>query len=57
MPEPYMDPKLLKGVWLGLETSTNEAKIGTPSGVLRARTVRWRPEAERWDPELVTSLT
>ena len=38
-----LDPKLQVGVWLGLERSTNEAKIGTPSGVLRARTVRRRP--------------
>ena len=51
-----LSPKLVPGVWLGLERSTNEAKIGTPSGVIRARTVRRRPEAERWSSEAIRSV-
>ena len=44
-----LDAKLFPGIWLGLEKSTNETKIGTSSGVIRARTVRRRPISERWD--------
>ena len=50
-----MDPKFLPGVWLGLERGTNEAKIGTTSGVIRARTVRRRPEEERWSAQAIRS--
>ena len=51
-----LDPKLQVVIWLGLERSTNEAKIGTPSGVLRARTVRRRLEAERWRADDVLTV-
>ena len=51
-----LSPKLLPGVWLGLERSTNEAKIGTASGVIQARTVRRRPEAERWSSDAIRKV-
>ena len=51
-----LDSKFLPGVWLGLEKKTNETKIGTSSGVIRARTVKRRPISERWNKELIFTV-
>ena len=42
------DVKYEDGVWLGVEMQSTEAIIGTPSGIVRARSVKRRPEDVRW---------
>ena len=49
-------PKVLPCRLLGLERNTNEAKISTPSGVIRVRSVRRRPAAERWSSEEIRKV-
>ena len=41
---------------MGLEPTTNEARIGTASGVVRARTIKRRPEDERWNIDAIKSV-
>ena len=40
--------RLREGIWLGMRLRTNEALIGTPGGVVKARTIRILPEDEKW---------
>ena len=40
-----------EGVFLGCKATTGEKIIGTLDGVVRARTVRRRPEEERWNQD------
>ena len=43
------DAKLRLGVWLGLDSRTDENLIGTKHGVFRAATAKGLPEDQRWD--------
>ena len=43
------DAKLRQGVWLGLDSRTDEHIIGTSYGVYRASTIKGVPEDKRWD--------
>ena len=40
--------RLREGIWLGMRLRTNEALIGPPGGVVKARTIRILPEDEKW---------
>ena len=42
---------VLYGTWLGLDLRAGEILVGTSSGVVRARTIKRRPEPERWSAE------
>ena len=44
------------GIWLGRSTRTNEHLVGTRLGVIRARTVKRRPETLKWDRELYGAM-
>ena len=53
---PKADAKFQDGIWLGLRTRSDESIIGTPNGVIKAKTVRRLPEERRWYPEDVFSV-
>ena len=40
------------GIWMGRSTRTNEHLVGTRTGVIKARTVKRRPETRKCDREL-----
>ena len=44
------------GIYLGCRSVDGQAYIGTPSGVIRCRTVRHLCAEERWDKEFVLSI-
>ena len=44
------------GIWLGRSTRTNEHLVGTRARVIRARTVKRRPESQKWDRELTDAM-
>ena len=44
------------GMWLGRSTRTNEHLVGTRVGVIKARTVKRRPETLKWDRELYDAM-
>ena len=44
------------GIYLGCRSFDDQAYIGTPSGVIRCRTVRQLSAQERWDTEFVLSI-
>ena len=41
--------RLREGIWMGMRLRTNEALIGTPGGVVKARTIKILPEDEKWN--------
>ena len=41
--------RLREGIWMGTRLRTNEALIGTPGGVVKARTISILPEDEKWN--------
>ena len=46
-----------EGTFLGLRGRTGEAFVATPEGkVIRCRTIRGRPPAERWDVDRVMGV-
>ena len=52
---PKVDAKLHDGIWLGLRVKSDESIIGTPNGVIKAKTVRRLPVDQRWRTEEVLS--
>ena len=55
-PIPHPEARFQEGVWLGLDQRTEEVWIGTPSGIIKCRTVRRRPEPERWSSEAAMAV-
>ena len=53
---PKVDPKFHDGIWLGLRMKSDESIIGTPNGVIKAKTVRRLPEDQRWSAEEVLNI-
>ena len=51
-----LDDKFLPGIFLGLTLKSDESLVGTPEGVVRARTIRRLPPAERGDKELLQAI-
>ena len=47
----FPEAEFLYGTWLGIDLRTGEILVGTSSGIVRARTVKRRPEPERWSAE------
>lgn len=54
--EPTLEPNFRDGIWLGLRLRTDEALIGTPSGVIKARTIRRIPADEMWNAAMLWSV-
>ena len=50
------EPRYEEGIWLGMDMRSTEVIIGTPSGVVKARSVRRRPEDERWNIDSISSI-
>ena len=44
-----MDPSFEEGIWLGLVGKSDEDIVGTPQGVVRARSIRRLPADQRWN--------
>ena len=44
------------GIWLNVDMHTNEVIIGTSRGVVKAKSVRRRPLAERFDAEALNTM-
>ena len=55
-PIPAPEAKFQEGIWLGLDQRTEEVIIGTPSGIVKCRSVRRRPEPERWNTDAVLAI-
>ena len=53
---PKMYAKFHDGIWLGLRMKNDESIIGTPNGVIKAKTVRRLPVDQRWCAEEVLSI-
>lgn len=51
-----VDAKMKEGLWLGIKHRSDEAIIGTPGGVVKARTIRRLPKDKRWDQALINSF-
>ena len=48
---PKIERNLINGGWLGINGRTGEHIIGTPDGIVKAYTVKRRPQEERWSLE------
>ena len=48
--------RMREGIWLGMRLRSNEALIGTPDGVVTARTIRIRPKEEKWSGTTILSV-
>ena len=50
------DAKLREGVWLGLDSRTDENIMGTSYGIYRTSTITGMPEEKRWSSEKVLAV-
>ena len=48
--------RMREGIWLCLRLRSNEALIGTPGGVVKARTIGILPEEEKWSGTNILSV-
>ena len=44
------------GVWLGVLDDSGKKVIGTPEGCIKVRSVKKKPEPERWNREFVATI-
>ena len=52
VPDNRLSTAWATGIWLGKRTETGEHIIGTSAGIIRARTIRRRPDELQWDSHL-----
>ena len=50
-------PRWAEGVYIGLKMNTGEKLIATTEGVCKARSIKRRPESERWDADEIMKVT
>ena len=50
------DATLREGVWLGLDSRTDENIIGTSYGIHRVATIKGVPEDKRWDSSIALAV-
>ena len=43
-----LDARWEKGIWLGIRDRSGEIIVGTPEGCMKVRSIRRRPDEERW---------
>lgn len=55
-PRSNMEENFEEGIFLGMRLRSDEVVIGTTGGVIKARSVRRKPEAERWDKEMCKAM-
>ena len=46
-----LDARWENGIWLGIRDRSGEIIVGTPEGCMKVRSVRRRPEGERWNKD------
>ena len=51
-----LEPRFISGVFLGLTDRSDEIIVWGPEGIRKARTIRRRPEEERWRKEEVLAV-
>ena len=51
-----LEPRFISGVFLGLTDRSDEIIVWSTEGIRKARTIRRRPEEERWDREQILSV-
>merc|ERR1712026_294122 len=51
-----MDPRWESGIWLGVRDESGEILVGTPGGVLKARSFMRKPESQQWDYKEFASM-
>ena len=51
-----LEPRFLNGIYLGLLDRSDEIVVWGPEGVRKARTIRRRPDGERWRPDEVFAI-
>ena len=52
-----LEPKFENGIWLGIDPRNEEVLIGTDDGIVRAHTVKRRPEGPQFEREKVLAIT
>ena len=50
------EARFQEGIFLGVRDKSDECTVWTPQGLKRARTVRRKPEDEKWDAEAVSQI-
>ena len=50
------DCRFQDGVWLGVDQRTSETIIGTPSGVVKSRTIKRKLEETRWEADEILGI-
>ena len=50
------DPKYLEGIWLGLDSRSNEVRVAGPNGITLARTVKRKTEDEAFDHQKLLAV-
>ena len=50
------DANFREGVWLGLDSRTDENVVGTSYGIYRTSTIKGMPEDKRWNSEKVLAV-
>ena len=48
--------RYIDGVWLGIRPQTSEVIVGNKDGIFKARSVRRRPECDRWNSEAILDI-
>ena len=51
-----MEPRFLDGIFLGLTDRSDEILVFSQEGIRKARTIRRRPEEERWNHDKVLEV-
>ena len=55
-PIQKMEERFREGIFLGMRMRSDETIVGTADGVIKARTIRRRPEGEQWSAEEVKNM-
>ena len=51
-----LEPKMMDGIFLGMGLRTDEVRIGTTKGVVKARTIKRLCEEDRWKAEALEQM-
>ena len=51
-----LDARWESGIWLGVRDESGESVIGNSEGIIQVRTVRRKPQSEKWNQELFQSV-
>ena len=54
--ENKLEAQWKDGVWLGIDTRTDEVRVGTEQGIVKARDIKRRPADQRWSIEIIKGI-